>query len=61
MQKSYKRENKNKNFEIIENKNNQEMYLEHLIEYAISNDCVKIYFDGKRQKTNSGTNENLYT
>lgn len=47
-----------KNFEQIENKNNQEMYLEYTIENASSNSSVKIYFDNILQKITSEINKN---
>lgn len=47
-----------RNFEQIENKNNEEMYLEYTIENASSTTSVKIYFDNILQKITSETNEN---
>lgn len=47
-----------KNIEQIENKNNEELYLEYSIEYATSKESVKIYFDDELQEKYSESNEN---
>ncbi len=42
-------------FENIVNKNNEELYLQYTVDHPSNHDCVKIYFDGKLQKTVSET------
>lgn len=45
------------NLQQIENKNNEELYLEYSIEYATSKESVKIYFDDKLQEKYSEINK----